>query len=328
VRRLWFPSLLLLAACGNPQREPSKTAQLSGAIVTSAGARGDAYVFLYAPGEGPPENLSSPRVVTGVSDLEVADGGARYLFAGLAPNPYRLWSFLDTNRNFDGKVDVLSQPGAGDRVSGGVELNIQPGAEQQQDVSPSQLVALEPPALHLEGLDGGSLELPDTIGGVVSFALVTDSVSRLDSQRMGFSVSLIDKDRDGNPDDTNGDGVPDVYPQTFLRWLPRPGQTPPADVAGDVLLPLVFDPIPFLNSLSNDPEREAIVDRLNVFLVPQAQVVEKQKGPGQRVVSLPAIPPGDYELLVIQESGQFWRIPNGLGAELPSQDFRFRVVRP
>lgn len=327
MRRSLLPLFLLLAACGNPQRGPVKTAQLSGAVKTGPSARGDAYVFLYAPGEGPPENLSSPKAVTGISDLAVADGGAHYLFADLEPNPYRLWSFLDVDRNFDGNIDVLSQPGAGDRISAGVELNLQPGAKHEQDVSLTELVALEPPALHLEGLDGGSLDLPDGLSNVVSFALVADPVGRLDAQRMGFSVSLIDKDRDGNPDDANGDGVPDIYPRTFLRWLPKPGQATPADVEGDVLLPLVFDPIPFLTSLSNDPEREVVVDRLNVFLLAQAQVVEVRNGPGQRVVSLPAIPPGDYELLVIQESGQFWRIPNGLGAQLPSQDFRFRVVR-
>lgn len=325
MRLLIFTTSVLLAACGNPQRETSKTAQLSGAVTTAADARGDAYVFLYAPGEGPPENLASPKAVTGISD--VRDGGARYLFSDLPPNPYRLWAFLDVNRNFDGAVDVLTQPGAGDRISAGVELNVQPGARHEQDVRLTEPVPLEPPALHLEGVDGGLLELSDSFGAVVSFTLVADDVGRLDAQRMGFSVSLIDRDGDGVGDDANGDGIPDVYPRTFLRWRPKPGQTSPADVEGDVLLPLVFDPIPFLTELSNDPDRAVIVDRLNVFVLPQAQVVDFQKGPGQTVVSLPAIPPGDYELLVIQKSGQFWRIPNALGAQLPSQDFRFRVVR-
>lgn len=325
--RATFILIVLLTACGNPQRGPRREAELSGRVETTPGARGDAYVFLYAPGEGPPENLSSPRFVGGVSDVEVADGGARYLFSNLAPNPYRVWSFLDVDRNFDGEVDVLSQPGAGDRVGRGVEINVQPSDRFEQNVSPTQHVSLEPPALHLEGLDGGALELSDSISGVVSFTLVADALDRLDATRIGFAVSLVDRDRDGSADDINGDQIPDVYPRTFLRWLPKPGQVTPADVEGDVLLPLAFDPIPFLTSLSNDPEREVIVDRLNVFLVAQAQVVENQKGAGQRIVSLPAIPPGDYELLVVHESGQFWKLPNGLGATIPSQAFRFSVVR-
>lgn len=320
-------AIALTAACGNPQRQPVREAQLSGQVLTAPGARGDAYVFLYAPGEGPPEKLSSPLVVGGVSDLHVADGGARYLFSDLQPNPYRVWCFLDVNRNFDGDLDVLSQPGAGDRVSEGVEINVQPGSRHVQDVAPREPVALEPPAVRLDGVDGGLLELPDALSNPISFSLVADPVGRLDATRMGFSVSLVDRNGDGNPDDINGDNIPDVYPRTFLRWLPKPGQTPPTDAKGDVLLPLVFDPIPFLTSLSNDPAREVIVDRLDVFVVAQAQVVETLNGPGERIVSLPAIPPGDYELLVIQESGQFWRIPNGLGATIPSQAFRFRVVR-
>lgn len=326
-------TFLLLCSCGNPQRSSPHEAQLSGAIKVTSGTRGDAYVYLYAPGEGPPDNLANPLFVSGVSDVQLQAGSARYLFSALPPNPYRLWSFLDVNRNFDGDVDVLSQPGAGDRVSSGIELNVQPGARLEQDVSPNEPVALEPPAFHVEGLpDGGSGELQISADnpGVISFALVSDDVGRLDGTHVGFAVSLIDRNGDNAPDDGNGDGIPDVYPQTFLRWLPKPGQTVPLDAQGnpeDVLLPLAFDPSPYLTLLNGDASKVLIANRLPVFLLPQAQVVEYRPGRGQVLTVLPAIPPGEYELLVIQENAQFWKLPNALGPVVPSQSLRFSVVR-
>jgi hypothetical protein len=36
---------------------------------------------------------------------------------------------------------------------------------------------------------------------------------------------------------------------------------------------------------------------------------------------------GEYELIVLTGTGQFWRLPNQLGPELTSQAVRFRFER-
>src|SRR5256885_632363 len=76
---------------------------------------------------------------------------AHFVFGSVAPNPYRLWGFLDVDSNFDPNVDVLAQAGAGDRVaSGGSELNLQPGQTLSQDVKIAELVSNEPPGFRLQ----------------------------------------------------------------------------------------------------------------------------------------------------------------------------------
>jgi len=40
---------------------------------------------------------------------------------------------------------------------------------------------------------------------------------------------------------------------------------------------------------------------------------------------LPAIPVGEYQLAVVEASGQVWTLPNGLAASEPTQAVRFFV---
>ena len=94
----------------------------------------------------------------------------------------------------------------------------------------------------------------------------------------------------------------------------------------EVIVPFAFNPGPFLVSLAGDPSKELIVDQLDAVMLPQAQAVTFEPGRGRVVTPMDAIPVGDYELWVEHESGQMWRLPNGLGTKLPSQAHRFRVV--
>ncbi len=94
-----------------------------------------------------------------------------------------------------------------------------------------------------------------------------------------------------------------------------------------VVVPMVFNPAPFLASLGSNLQAEVAVQRLQLFLVPQAQAVTYQPGRGRVLDPLPAIPIGAYELVVLQRSGQYWRLPNDLGTSShPSQALRFRFV--
>ena len=111
----------------------------------------------------------------------------------------------------------------------------------------------------------------------------------------------------------------------------------PLDSRGDpaeVIIPLAFDPGPYLAVLAGDPSREIVTDRLTAFVLPQAQAITFEKQ-GRVVTPMSAVPVGEYELWVVSESGQFWRMPNDLstdkaahlGGPRVSQGVRFRVAR-
>ncbi|MEN9799109.1 MAG: hypothetical protein RL653_2805, partial [Pseudomonadota bacterium] len=182
----------LLGGCGVPPGEPRKEARLSGDVRAPVG--GDAYVFLYAAGEGPPSRPALPRAVTGVS---AAAAESRYLFASVPPNPYRLWGVLDVDRDLDVTLDVLAQPGAGDWVSAGEDLQLQPGEQAERPLEFTARVEREPPAFRVEGGDGGVLVLPDAPSGLQFLRIAVEPLPGLDASRLSLPVSLVDTDGDG-----------------------------------------------------------------------------------------------------------------------------------
>src|SRR6185369_5493102 len=102
----------LVAGGGAPPGPPSQA--LEGMLSGPEGAAGDAYVFLDAPGEGPPSKPTVPELATAVSAVRLQAGDPPFVFASVPDGPHRLWGFLDRDRSVELDVDVLAQPGAGD----------------------------------------------------------------------------------------------------------------------------------------------------------------------------------------------------------------------
>lgn len=323
LRRLTLLSLLA-TACGptDPQvLRPVATVQ--GALATPEGVTGDAWLFLYRPGEGPPAEPAIPVFVSAVSADRLAQTG-RYVFGEVSANPWRLWGLLDVDGNFRGDVDVLAQPTAGDRTGDGVEFNLQPGRALELDYAVPTLVTFEPPAFRVENASEPVFAL-DTGAGVMltTLNLVADPVGRLEPTKTGFSIGLVDVDGDGRPDDLDGDRVPDLTFTAFLRWLPLPGQNP---AGTEIIVPLLLNPAPFLSNLGGNVRLRLLVDRLSLTVLPQAQEVLRRVG-RQELQNFGAPPVGEYELIVLTGTGQFWRLPNQLGPEVPTQALRFRFER-
>jgi hypothetical protein len=308
---------------------------VEGHVRLAGPARGDAYLFLFAPDEAPPEKRGVPRHVAAVSEVRLASGDARFRFSEVGPDVYRLWGFLDANGDADLTVDVLAQPGAGDWVpESSVELNVQPGQVLPVDLGLSRRVKRPLPAFQVvDQAEGGVVELTDSATEIVSFTVKSEGSGVLRGDAPRFFVRLADAEGDGTPDDVNGDGVFDLWPQFFLRFVPRPGQTVPLDNRGrpaQVIVPLLPNATPFLASLGGDASREVAVESLQLFVIPSAQSIIEEPGKGRVVTTLGAVPVGEYELWALNDEGGFWFVPNGLGRRtvdpLPGQALRFRVV--
>jgi hypothetical protein len=317
--------LVALAACSAPTEQPPvpTTGAVTGRLVVPAGLTGDAWVFLYQPGQGPPVSAAEPTFLTAVSSARLADD-PRFVFAAVNPNPFRLWGLLDVDGNFDSRIDVLTQPSSGDRVSSAAQqINVQPGRGAQADLTLDALVPADPPAFVIEGAQG-DLALDAPTAGLTTLNLVVNTLGRFSATKTAIEFGLVDADGDGRADDANGDGIPDLSVQVVLRWRPKPGQL----AEGTVIVPVVYDPSPFLGVLQGRLGFSVRADHLQVALVPTAQLVtlDAQGKPSTTLVGSP--PVGDYELILLVSGGQFWRLPNQLGATIASQAVRLHFDRP
>jgi hypothetical protein len=310
-----------VAACTEPS-EPQvldRNGVVQGPI--TAGAAGDAWVFLYRPGEGPPGAPAVPGAVTAVSAKRL-ETDPRYVIANVKPNAWRLFGLIDVDSDFDGTVDVLSQPSAGDRVSTPVDFQSQPGRGAIVPLEISTPIFTEPPAFSFEGEADNDVVLDPALDAITPLTLVADAVGQFDPKKVGFTFGLVDADGDQRPDDVNGDGTPDLSLQLFLRWLPRPGQV---EEGTTVIVPLVFDPSPFIRTLEGRLDTTVTAGRLQVVMVPQAQALGPGADGGTGIQPWGAPPAGDYELVALAAGGQFWRIPNQL--PLRSQNARLHIDR-
>jgi hypothetical protein len=324
-----------LAGCLEPPTTLQRGARVEGQVEVGGTPRGDAWLFLFAPEEAPPEGRGPPRHVAAVPEARLAAGDTRFGFHEVEPEVYRLWGFLDANGDADLTVDVLAQPGAGDFVpEDSLELNVQPGQRHSVDLALPHRVRLPLPAFRvLEEGQGGVVSLPDAFTGIVSLTVRSDGLGILRGEAPRFFVRLADGDGDGIADDLDGDGLVDLWPRFFLRFVPMPGQTVPLDPRGrpaEVVLPLVVNALPFLAELQGDVTREAAAESLQLFVLPLAQAVYQEPGEGRVVSALPAIPVGDYELWALNHEGGVWFIPNALGSRagepVAGQGIRFRVI--
>ncbi|WP_224242721.1 hypothetical protein [Hyalangium gracile] len=334
-RLLLLACLLVLSGCPEQAGPGKPSGRVEGQVQGPTALRGDAYVFLFAPGEEPPNGPAAPRHVTAVPELRWASGDSRYLFAEVLPGPYRLWGFLDANGDVDLSVDVLAQPGAGDwRPEAAVALDVPVSGRVEQELALTRRMRHGPPAFRVtgEGTDGGVVSVPDSPLALTSLTVEADGLGLLRGEEIRFFVHLLDSDGDGNADDLNGDGLPELFPQFFLRFVPRPGQTGAEDGGGSsIIVPLVLNPLPFVAVLQGDVTREAAAASVQLFVVPQAQAVSVGTDGGQVLTPLAAIPVGEYQLWALTAEGAFWYVPNVLGhrdsESLRSQSLRFQIVR-
>lgn len=156
-----------------------------------------------------------------------------------------------------------------------------------------------------------------------------------------FLVRYVDDDGDGVPDDANGDGIPDFWPKVIVRKLAdAPAITDEnVDRQGElredgrdyeraeggfdgkpdaVVLAAGLHPEPLLAALQNEdgtPKMTAVpMTSLTVVIQPMAFDASDPKAPAP----LKTVPSGRYAIILIQSTGQTWRLPNELHPDLAS----------
>lgn len=335
-RAAWLLLVLGLAGCAVPASpEPPRLARVEGRVALAGPASGAAWLFLFAPDEAPPEHRGSPQYMAAVSEVRLTAGDTRFGFSGVRPASYRLWGFLDANADVDPTVDVLAQPGLGDWVpETSVALDAAAGEGGPVELALTRRVGRPLPAFSVEGQGmGGVLTLTDAATQLTSFTVRGEGLVAPRGEASRFFLKLADANGDGTPDDVDGDGVVDLWPRFFLRFVPRPGQSVPQDSLGrpaQVLVPLVPNVAPYLGDLQGDVRREIAASTLQLFVVPLAQAVIEAPEGGQQVSPLGAIPVGDYEVWALNDEGGAWFLPNGLGQRsqqpVASQSLHVRVV--
>jgi hypothetical protein len=290
-------ALVVAVGCGGPPAPASRA--LEGSIAVPAGASGDAYVFLYAPGEGPPARPAVPELATAVSAARLAAGDPHFVFSEVPDGPHRLWGFLDQDRSVRPDVDVLAQPTAGDLRARGLELA---GRSAPDPLVLDVPTPFDPPAFEIAGAES-FVVLPDQPLLPVRFSIQTTRLSGKLHQ-VSFAVSWADLD---------GDGQFDFYPQVAFRFLAKPGQA-----GAGALIPVVIESQLALQAeINGDLARVIPLDQLPLDVLPFAVDASGAQ--------LPVIPVGEYQLVVVEASGQVWTLPNGLSASDPTQATRFFV---
>lgn len=180
----------------------------------------------------------------------------------------------------------------------------------------------------------------------------------VDQRPPGFMVSYVDANRDGVPDDANKDGIPDLWPRVVVRKLhdPGPGLLEENDLDRNGVLDVPGtgdylhadgtqdgkpDLVVLAAGLVPDGPLAALTDdqgnpRMTHAVIPELQVVVRPLALDGSNPAAPAqireMPKGRYTLVLIQSTGQTWRVPNELdpaiapGVGLPSDESQAFVL--
>jgi hypothetical protein len=355
-------------------RQSSRTARIEGSLVVQSRARGNAVVFLYdADRPPPPQGTGRPLSFTVIPAERLfgpalgtdAPGPftAPFAFSLVPPGRYMLRGFIDADTcgaaaaqpchrpDFIPWYGVTSEPNAGDVGGAAVDpttgalltLHVTEDADgQPQPVtgvavsfSDAARVPVDRPAFQVLG--------DRTLGSATKVLRLQPLSVRdgaVDQRPQGFVVSYVDANRDGTPDDANGDGVPDLWPRVVVRKLADglPGvdendlnrdgvpdatgvDYPRSDGSLDgrpdvVVLAAGLVPDLLIAALTDEqgqPRMQpVVVQELQVAVRPLALDVREPAAPAP----LQGLPRGRYAVVLIQSTGQTWRVPNEMDPAL------------
>jgi hypothetical protein len=371
---------LVAAACDRPpvdstedQRQQANLSHISGNVVVQSKARGNVVVLLFdAAHPPPPDGTGRPLSFTVIPQQTVfgnaasGDSGpftAPYSFSLVAPGAYILKGFVDANLDFipwyfcTGDVDQGDVGGAAvDPVTFlprviSVDANT-PADGVPVSFSDTATVPVDRPVFSPGPTQAITVQPSMTPTGITLTIEPVNQGVILEKAPI-FLARFIDNNGDGQPDDANGDGIPDMWPQVIVRKVDKNnplldendldkngiidatgadydhlntmnGNMIPADGKPDaVVLAAAINPADpsfplaplLLDNMGHVKPQPTPVTKLPVLIKYFALDASDPAKP----VPLYKVPGGQWAIYVIQETGQTWRVPNELmpGVALP-----------
>ncbi len=300
-------SALVLASCEAPpvfatadKQQNAHLARIEGHVIVSTAARGNVVVSLYDAAAPPPPVGTGKAIAFTVVPRDAVFANATpgltgpftapFSFSLVGRGRYLVRGFVDANDDFVPWYTVTAEPNAGD-IGGGLARVIEVGVDDAGTPSPALDVPVSFSELAKVPVDRPAFELD---GGFALFELNSAPVGT--QKQPVFLVHLVDANGDGVPD-LGSDAKPLVWPRVQLRKVSEAdvlvdeGPSLSATIELTTLMPQLVDGIGHVNVA---PTR---VTRLTVV------------GPGGAAA-------GRYAVVVIQETGQTWRVPNELAPGL------------
>jgi hypothetical protein len=276
---------------------------------------------------------------------------APFSFALVAPGRYLIRGLVDANDDFIPWYGVTADTTRGDiggaavdpitKVPRVVEVGVDeaghpvPAVDVAVGFSDSARVPIDRPIFSVAG--GPEQIVVSGQPTVVQLDALPLSDGVMVQPAPAFLLRMVDDDGDGVPDDANGDGRPDLWPRVVVRKLAQ-GRSPLIDendldkngvvdaqgedyehvgadrdgVPDAVVLAAGFDPTEYASQLVDTNGKvkvtPTVVSHLKLVISPRAFDVSNPAAP-QPLVSVPA---GRYAVVIIQQTGQTWRVPNEL----------------
>ena len=375
MKALWAAGLavwLVLMGCEPPmvhstadRRQNTALSRVEGEVVITGKARGAVVLFLFdAARPPPPVGAGRPVSFTVVPRDDAFKGAgnndtgpfvARYAFSLVPAGKYIVRGFIDANADFVPWYSVTSEVNLGDvggaaidaatRASRVVEVSTeQPGVvDVPVSFSDTATVTVDRPSFS-ESTGNPTITVTASGGNKVFDINATPlNAGAVHESKPAFLVKAIDDNMDGVPDDSNGDGLPDVWPKIFVRKLSdgdnpladendvdrngvldatgadyehvnvMTGTTIPTDGQPDAVVLAagidLTDILPLVLDSGGAPKPQpTAVTSLRIVIKPLAIDVSNPIAPSP----LRALPKGRYALTVMQFTGQTWRVPNEL----------------
>lgn len=353
--------------------------RIEGSIVFSGAARGNVVALLYsAERPPPPAGTGRPVAFTLVPEQTLFGSAiasssapgpfvADYVFSQVRPGRYLIRAFLDRDAcsgpagtcrgDFIPWYGVTAEPNGGD--VGGAAVNPSNGAPYVIELLAGASEGVVVPALGVTvslsealttlpdrpafGVSPSSLRLVPSEGPkVVELVALPIDTGLIHQRAPAFLAQYIDDDKNGVPDDANGDSVPDFWPKVIVRKLsaqsplldendldrdgvldasgadynhvnPGTGGVVSADGRPDlVVLAAAIDPADVQAALTGPGGEPKLtptpLSRLRLIVRPTALDLSDPKAPAP----LSSVPSGQYAIILVQVTGQTWRVPNEL----------------
>lgn len=328
------------------ERQHQEAGRIEGQVLVTGLARGDVVLSLFdASRPPPPEGTGRPISFAIVPGEKVFGAGAGdesntgpfmapYAFDLVPEGRYLIKGFVDRNGcmtslgcrepDFIPWYGVTGEPNAGDvggaavdpiskqvrviEVARGEDGVLKAATGVTVSFAESATVPVDRPAFDVLGEQVLDLAKPVSLLKLVSKPIKSDLVHQ---EAATFLLRYVDGDGDGVPDDANKDGIPEFWPKVFVKRL-ADADVPLKDDAAPIVLAAGFRPdvvLPMLMNGDGTPRMTPVpVTSLDLAIRPMALDATDPLAPKP----LASVPPGRYAVIVIQFTGQTWRVPNEL----------------